>query len=346
MRAVIVYNNNPVAVCPDSSKVVAGFSREDLFCVVMDSFLTDTADYADIVLPATTQLEHTDIHKSYGHLYVLANNPAIAPVGESLPNAEVFRRLAARMGFDEDCFRDCDDELARQAIGSGHANLAGIDWETLKKNGWQRLALPEKFAPFAKGGFHTPSGKCEFYSEALKAQGIDPLPFYNPPAELPSSNPQLASKYPLSFLSPPLRNFLNSSFANLPRFRDEEGEPHLELHADGRGAARHRGRRPGARVQRPRQLHAARARQRQAAPRRGGGALGVVEEILGRPAQRQRADLASARRTWAARRPSTTAWSRSSSPPDARHEPSVGVFARKRNRRAAFPAADRPACVA
>jgi len=232
VRAVIVYNNNPVAVCPDSAKVVAGFSREDLFCVVMDSFLTDTADYADIVLPATTQLEHTDIHKSYGHLYVLANNPAIAPVGESLPNTEVFRRLAARMGFAEPCFRDSDEDIARQAIGSGHANLAGMDWESLKRNGWQRLALPKNFAPFAKGGFHTPSGKCEFYSESLLGQGIDPLPFYNPPAELPSSNPQLAQKYPLSFLSPPVRNFLNSSFANLPRFRDEEGEPSLELHSD------------------------------------------------------------------------------------------------------------------
>jgi len=232
VRAVIVYNNNPVAVCPDSSKVIAGFAREDLFCVVMDSFITDTADYADIVLPATTQLEHTDIHKSYGHMYVLANNPAIAPVGESLPNAEVFRRLAARMGFEEECFRDSDDTLASQAIGSGHANLAGMDWESLKRDGWKRLALPKAFAPFAKGGFHTPSKKCEFYSEALKAQGLDPLPFYNPPAELPSSNPQLASRYPLSFLSPPVRNFLNSSFANLPRFRDAEGEPSLELHSD------------------------------------------------------------------------------------------------------------------
>jgi len=230
VRAVIVYNNNPVAVCPDSTKVVKGFAREDLFCVVMDSFLTDTADYADIVLPATTQLEHPDIHKSYGHLYVLANNAAIAPVGESLPNVEVFRRLAARMGFSEDCFRDSDDDLARQAIGSGHANLAGIDWDTLKKNGWQRLALPGKFAPFANGNFHTPSGKCEFYSEALLGQGLDPLPSYSPPAELPSSNPALAKKYPLNFLSPPVRNFLNSSFANLQRFRDAEGEPSLELH--------------------------------------------------------------------------------------------------------------------
>jgi anaerobic selenocysteine-containing dehydrogenase len=236
VRAVIVYNTNPVAVCPDSSKVIAGFEREDLFCVVMDSFLTDTADYADIVLPATTQLEHFDIHKSYGHLYVLANNPAIAPVGESLPNTEVFRRLAARMGFDEPCFRDSDEDIARQAIGSGHANLARMDWESLKENGWKRLSLPENFAPFAHGNFHTPSGKCEFYSESLEAQGIDPLPFYNPPAELPSSNPGLAKKYPLSFLSPPVRNFLNSSFANLPRFRDLEGEPGLELHSDDAAA--------------------------------------------------------------------------------------------------------------
>ena len=107
-----------------------------------------------------------------------------------------------------------------------------MDWESLKRDGWKRLALPVTFAPFAKGGFHTPSGKCEFYSASLKAQGVDPLPFYNPPAELPSSNPQLASRYPLSFLSPPVRNFLNSSFANLPRFREAEGEPSLELHSD------------------------------------------------------------------------------------------------------------------
>ena len=238
VKMAIVYNNNPVAVCPDSDKVLAGFRREDLFTVVMDSFLTDTADYADIVLPATTQLEHYDIHKAYGHLYVLANNPAIAPVGESLPNSEVFRRLAARLGFEEACFRDSDEALCRQAIGSGHANLAGMDWETLKRNGWQRLSLPKKFAPFAQGNFHTPSGKCEFYSEALESHGVDPLPFYNPPAELPSSNPQLAQKYPLNFLSPPARNFLNSSFANLKRFRDEEGEPSLELHPDDAAARR------------------------------------------------------------------------------------------------------------
>jgi len=240
VRAVIVYNNNPVAVCPDAEKVVAGFKREDLFCVVMDSFLTDTADYADIVLPATTQLEHYDVHKSYGHLYVLANNPAIAPVGEALPNSEVFRRLAARMGYDESCFRDSDEDICRAALGSASPRMQGIAWEVVKESGWQRLRVDERFAPFADGGFPTPSGKCEFYSAWLRDQGFDPLPFFNPPAESAASSPELARQYPLAFLSPPARNFLNSSFANLKRFRDQEGEPHLEMHrddADARGIA-------------------------------------------------------------------------------------------------------------
>ena len=231
VRAVLVYNNNPVAVCPDSAKVVAGFEREDLFCVVMDSFLTDTADYADIVLPATTQLEHYDIHKSYGHLYVLANNPAIAPVGESLPNSEVFRRLAGRMGFDEPCFKDSDEEICRTALESKEPRMRNVGWEAVKESGWQRLAVPERFAPFAAGGFPTPSGKCEFKSSLLERQGMDPLPFFNPPAESVVSNPELAKRFPLAFLSPPARNFLNSSFANMKRFRDIEGEPRLEMHA-------------------------------------------------------------------------------------------------------------------
>jgi len=224
VRAIVVYNNNPVAVCPDSDKVIAGFSREDLFTVVMDHFQTDTADYADIVLPATTQLEHYDVHKSYGHLYVLGNNRAIAPVGESLPNSEVFRRLAARMGFDEPCFRDSDEDICRTALGSD------FDWNELKQRGWQRLSKPERFAPFAQGGFPTPSGKCEFYSAALERQGVDPLPFYNPPAEV--ADEALAARFPLAFISPPARHFLNSSFANLARFREFEREPHLDMHPD------------------------------------------------------------------------------------------------------------------
>ncbi|MFL6564877.1 MAG: molybdopterin-dependent oxidoreductase [Burkholderiales bacterium] len=237
VRAIVVYNNNPVAVCPDSDKVIAGFSREDLFTVVMDHFQTDTADYADIVLPATTQLEHHDVHKSYGHLYVLGNNPAIAPVGESLPNSEVFRRLAARMGFDEPCFRDSDEDICRTALGSD------FDWNELKQRGWQRLSKPERFAPFAQGGFPTPSGKCEFYSAALEKQGVDPLPFYNPPAEV--ADAALAARFPLAFISPPARHFLNSSFANLARFREFETEPHLDMHAEDAAA---RGIRDGDRV--------------------------------------------------------------------------------------------------
>lgn len=221
VKVTIVYNNNPVAVCPDSAKVIAGFSREDLFTVVMDHFQTDTADYADIVLPATTQLEHYDVHKSYGHLYMLANNPAIAPVGESLPNSEVFRRLAARLGFDEPCFRDSDEDLCRTALN-------GKSWERLKESGWQKLDVPERFAPFAQGGFPTPSGKCEFYSASLEKQGIDPLPFYNPPAE--AGDAELEKRYPLAFISPPARHFLNSTFANVARFREFESEPHLDLH--------------------------------------------------------------------------------------------------------------------
>src|SRR3954465_2595658 len=222
VRVTIVYNNNPGAVCPESDKVIAGFSREDLFTVVIDHFQTDSADYADIVLPATTQLEHLDVHKSYGHLYVLANNPAIAPVGESLPNSEIFRRLAARMGFDEACFRDSDEDICRAAVASK------MQWDALKRDGWQRLGVPQRFAPFAEGGFPTPSGKCELYSEWLEKQGVAPLPFYNPPAEV--ADEELARDYPLAFLSPPARHFLNSTFANIARFRQFEREPHLDMH--------------------------------------------------------------------------------------------------------------------
>jgi anaerobic selenocysteine-containing dehydrogenase len=245
VKAIVVYNNNPVAVCPDSEKVVAGFAREDLFTVVMDHFQTDTADYADILLPATTQLEHHDIHKAYGHLYILGNNPAIAPVGESLPNSEVFRRLAARMGFDEPCFRDSDEDLCRTALRSTSSRMKGIGWDEVKQAGWMRLNVPEVFAPFAQGGFPTPSGKCEFDSAWLEGQGIDRLPFYNPPAEAAGDDAALAGRFPLAFLSPPARHFLNSSFANLVRFREFEREPQLDMHPEDAAA---RGIRDGDRV--------------------------------------------------------------------------------------------------
>ncbi|MEO8752108.1 MAG: molybdopterin-dependent oxidoreductase, partial [Casimicrobiaceae bacterium] len=231
VRAIYVYNSNPVAVAPDSGKVRAGFARDDLFCVVHEIFRTDTADFADILLPATTQLEQFDVHSSYGHLYALANNPAIAPLGEALPNTEVFRRLAHRMGFADACFRDSDEDMARVAWRKSDPRARDLDWDTLKRDGWQRLHVAAAYAPFAEGHFPTPSGKCEFASAALAAQGQDPLPDYIPPRESQASNPDLARRYPLAFISPPARNFLNSSFANLPAFVAEEPAPQLDLNS-------------------------------------------------------------------------------------------------------------------
>jgi len=230
IEALVVYNSNPVAVAPESSKVAAGFGREDLFTVVLEHFQTDTADYADFVLPATTQLEHLDIHKAYGHTYLLANNPAIAPLGESKPNSEIFRLLAKQMGWQESCFSDTDDQLAAQSIRWSDARMAGSDWETLKRDGWIRYDLPE--APFANGQFYTPSGKCEFYSERMREEGFDPLPDWVPPYESVASNPGLAERYPLAMISPPARNFLNSSFVNVDSLRASVGEPTLDIHPE------------------------------------------------------------------------------------------------------------------
>ena len=148
----MVYNSNPVAVAPESPKVVRGFGREDLFTVVLEHFRTDTVDCADIVLPATTQLEHWDIHLAYGHTDVLLNRPAIAPQGQAKSNAQIFRDLAARMGFDAPCFADSDEALCRQAYGDR------VDFEQLLSQGFASLNLPE--APFAQGGFPTASGRC------------------------------------------------------------------------------------------------------------------------------------------------------------------------------------------
>ncbi|MGC7404927.1 molybdopterin-containing oxidoreductase family protein [Pandoraea pneumonica] len=228
IEALVVYNSNPVAVAPESSKVASGFGREDLFTVVLEHFQTDTADYADFILPATTQLEHLDIHKAYGHTYLLANNPAIAPLGETKPNSEIFRLLAQRMGWQDLCFTDSDDQLAEQSIRWSDPRMAGADWETLKRDGWVRYDLPE--APFANGSFYTPSGKCEFYSERMQQEGFDPLPDWVPPYESVASNPTLAARYPLAMISPPARNFLNSSFVNVDSLRASVGEPTLDIH--------------------------------------------------------------------------------------------------------------------
>jgi anaerobic selenocysteine-containing dehydrogenase len=213
IQALMVYNSNPVAVAPDSRKVVEGFSREDLFTVVLEHFQTDTADYADYILPATTQLEHWDVHLAYGHTDVLLNQPAIAPVGEAKSNAQIFRELASKMGWAEPCFQDSDETLCKAAFEGQ------VDFDALLQIGFAKLPVPD--APFAHGGFPTASGKCEFESP------VHGLPDHLPNHEQPGSDP----RYPLAMISPPARNFLNSTFVNVKSLRDMEGEPLLEISA-------------------------------------------------------------------------------------------------------------------
>jgi anaerobic selenocysteine-containing dehydrogenase len=236
VQALYVYNCNPAAVAPNQAKVLQGLRREDLFVVVHELFATDTVDYADIVLPATSQLEHVDIHGSYGHLDVMYNPPAIAPLGECRSNNDVFRALAARLGFEPELFPD-DETLISQVLRGGRT-LDGITLERLKEDGAVRLNVAAVFAPFAAGEFPTPSGKCELYSERMKADGFDPLPAYIAPREDPQTRPELAARYPLQLLSPPRPQFLNSTFANSHRHRAAAGEPTIELAAED---ARQRG---------------------------------------------------------------------------------------------------------
>jgi anaerobic selenocysteine-containing dehydrogenase len=240
VKALVVYNSNPAAVAPDRSMVLRGMAREDLFTVVLEHFQTDTADYADIVLPATTQLEHWDVHLAYGHHYVTLNQPSIAPLGESLPNSEIFRRLAARMGLTDPCFADDDVAIIRQALGSAHQVLEGITFERLVERGWMRLNIPSPFLPFADGGFLTPSGKCEFHSARMAEMGLDPLPAFTPPYEFPEEAPALAARYPLTLISSPAHQFLNSTFVNIDSLRRGAREPECLLHpvdAERRGIA-------------------------------------------------------------------------------------------------------------
>lgn len=234
VKLLFVYNSNPAAVCPDQNRVLQGLARTDLFTVVHEQFMTDTARWADVVLPATTQLEHFDIHHSYGHLYVQVNQPAIAPLGEAKPNTELFRLLARRMGLPRELFEVTDEELAAELLAGhdGDHPLAGITLERLRQGRPIRLNLPVDYAPFAAGHFPTSDGKCHIYSEALAAQGLDPLPTYTPPAEDPQTRPELAAKYPLQLVTPPHPAFLNSTFANVPSMLALAGRPTVEIHPD------------------------------------------------------------------------------------------------------------------
>ena len=245
VRAMVVYNSNPAAVAPDRNAVLKGMAREDLFTVVLEHFQTDTADYADIVLPATTQLEHWDIHLAYGHHYLTLNQPSIEPVGEAKPNSEIFRLLAERMGMSDPCFRDDDMTLIRQAIASSSPKFEGITFENLRERGWMRLNVPTPYLPFANGEFLTPSGKCEFYSERMKEMGLDPVPSYTPPYESPEREPALVERFPLTLISSPAHQFLNSTFVNIGALRRAAREPECVLHPSD---AERRGIGPGMRV--------------------------------------------------------------------------------------------------
>jgi anaerobic selenocysteine-containing dehydrogenase len=237
VKALFVYNSNPAAVAPEQEKVREGLARQDLFVVVHDLFQTDTVDFADVFLPATTTLEHFDVHKAYGHLYVSLSRPAIAPQGEAVANTELFRRLAARMGLEHPALRESDEQMARQAFHWDHPRMGGISYERLEREGSLRLCVPEGWAPFADGGFPTPSGKCELVSETLAREGLDPVAGYVPPREARTSAPELAARYPLAFISPPAHHFLNSTFSAQPVFVRREGEPSVTLHP-GDAAAR------------------------------------------------------------------------------------------------------------
>ena len=242
VRSLLVYSANPLATVPDQNKVRRGLAREDLFTIVIEHVQTDTADYADIVLPATMQTEHADLHYAYGHLYVAWNEPAVAPPGECLPNSEIFRRLAKALGVTEPCVYDGDEEMARQLLGASDPALAGITLERLKRDGWARLDVPA--APFAER-FRTKSGKLEFYSSRMAEAGLDPVPAYTPPYEAAQRGTELARRHPLALIAPASHYFLNATFANVAELEGRQGEPTIELHPDDAAA---RDLRPGDRA--------------------------------------------------------------------------------------------------
>jgi anaerobic selenocysteine-containing dehydrogenase len=240
IRALYVYNSNPAAVCPNHNDVIRGLKRPDLFTVVHEQFFTDTTDYADIVLPATTFFEHKDLQTAYGHYYIQMSNQAIEPLGECRSNVEVFRGLAKAMGFEDECFDESVDEMIDEALSSSNPWLKGIDRERLEKEGQARLNFEglksgaagqglRPFLPFAEGGFPTPSGKAELYNPALIAQGLDPVAEFIPPKESRHVRDEVG--FPLELLARKADNYLNSTFSNLPTVQEMEDTSLLEIHA-------------------------------------------------------------------------------------------------------------------
>src|SRR5678816_2909272 len=231
VKALFVYSSNPAAVCPNHNDVVRGLMRPDLFTVVHEQFFTDTTDYADIVLPATTFFEHEDLQGAYGHYFLQKSDQAIEPPGECVSNVDLFRRLAERMGFEESCFRDSIDELIDQALDSQNPWLRGIDRARLSRENHVRLefgGMPdEPFLPFKAGDFRTPSGKAELYSESVKREGLDPVVEFVPPQE--SRHNSSRREYPLELLARKADNFLNSTFSNIPDIQQMEEVDLLEI---------------------------------------------------------------------------------------------------------------------
>ncbi|MEA2338741.1 MAG: hypothetical protein QOE82_2748, partial [Thermoanaerobaculia bacterium] len=232
VKALIVYNSNPGSIAPDRENVLRGLRREDLFTVVLEHFQTDTADYADVLLPATTQLEHDDLHKAYGHIYATYNKRSIEPIGEALPNSEIFRRIAAAMGLDHPELRESDDDLMRAALTGTGEVMKGVTLEALREHGSVRLNVPTRHLPFRLGTrVPTPSGRIEIESQQIAALGLDPLPMYIAPYDSEERAPELARRFPLALISPPAHQFLNSSFVNVASLRRSAGKPTLEIHA-------------------------------------------------------------------------------------------------------------------
>ena len=240
IKALFVYSSNPAAACPNHNEVIRGLQRPDLFTVVHEQFLADTTDYADMVLPATTFFEHKELQTAYGHYFLQVSDQAIEPLGECRSNVELFRALAECMGFEDECFRESVDQIIDVALDSDHPWLQGIDRQRLEREGHVRLSFEKQFAdhgsqfsdfflPFARGGFFTPSGKAELYSESLKAQGLDPVVHFEPPSE--SRHGRQAKAFPLELLARKSDNFLNSTFSNLPAIQEMEEAGLLELNA-------------------------------------------------------------------------------------------------------------------
>lgn len=235
VKALFVYGSNPAASVPHQTKVLRGLARDDLFTVVVEHFMTDTARYADIVLPATMAIEHQDLLIAYGHLYLSWNEPAASPPGQCLPATEMFRRMGRRMRLDIPELYDSDETIARQILESGHPSLAGITFEELKARGWMRLNYPDPFVPFANS-FPSRSGKLEFISDRMAEVGLNPVAGYTPSHETSQRDTALAREFPLALITPADHYFLNSIFANVARQQRRSGVTTLVIHPDDAGS--------------------------------------------------------------------------------------------------------------